>query len=311
MEAELAAVFTALEAREIRPVVLKGTHGARRWFAEPALRPVADADLQVSPDLANAAADALCAAGYDEVVDGRRTDPPRSEWRRRGAPELPHSLMYVHADDAIAIDLHTSIDIDFFGIQRVRFDAVSSCDRAVIARFDVGVLAQPLLAAHHAVHASQGLHGLTLIRLVELVLMLRGDMRTHADWHAFETLLHDVHAARFAWPALSLAERLVPGTVPAEVLTSCAAQVPAHLRRVVDALEPGTAQRIDSHALEERFMWASGVGEHLRRAAHMVVPTGRGPVRRLGRIYADRAWRLLRLTVSWSSAARAGESDGR
>jgi hypothetical protein len=62
-------------------------------------------------------------------------------------------------------------------------------------------------------------------------------------------------------------------------------------------------QRLDGLALDERFMWASTPLEHLRRAAHMVLPTGTaGPARRLARIYADRLLRIVRRRVSLSAS---------
>jgi hypothetical protein len=304
LERELADVLTAFSERGIEATVLKGACGAQRWFAEPALRPMADVDVLVSHDEQSRSAHALRELGYDEQVEGRSVHPPRTEWRRRGSPVLPRSLMLVHADDPVAIDLHASLDIDFFGVATVRFDALG---RALVDVMQMGdttlrVLKQPLLAAHHAVHASHGLHGLTLVRLVELSLMLRHDMKCAADQDALDSLLSDLRAERFAWPALALAEQLAPGTVSPALLKRCADASPARLRRVVAGMSPATAQRLDGLALQERFMWSSGFNEHVRRAANMLLPTGRGgPVRRLGRIYLERTYRLLRLRVGWSA----------
>jgi hypothetical protein len=304
LDEELRAVLKALSESGIEATVLKGAHGARRWFAEPALRPMADIDVLVPSDAMSRSADALRAAGYEEKVDGRSMHPPRTEWRQAGSSALPRSLMLVHADDPAAIDLHGSLDIDFFGIATVRFGAP---DAAFIEEVRLGattarVLKQPLLAAHHAVHASHGLHGLTLIRLVELSLMLRHDMKSDADWAELDALLSELRAERFAWPALALTEQLAPGSVAPALLRRCAEASPQRLRRVVARLRPATAQRLNALALEERFMWSRGLGEHVRRTANMLLPTGRtGPVRRLARIYMERAYRLLRLRVGWST----------
>jgi hypothetical protein len=163
------------------------------------------------------------------------------------------------------------------------------------------VLREPLLAAHLAVHASHGLHGLTLIRLVELALVLRADMRTAADWDELAQLLRLLDAERFAFPAFALVDQLVPGLIPPALLGRMRQKAPPRLCAVIGGLRPATAQRIDGLALDERFMWAATPVEHLRRLGNMLVPTGTGPVRRLGRIYAERAFRIARGRVSLRS----------
>lgn len=296
LDAALNEVLAALSGT-CSPVVLKGAHTARRYFAEPALRPMSDLDVYVGMAAVSAAESALAAAGFAEHRGRRRRSPHRSEWRAPGAPLELRSLLYCHAEDPFDIDLHGSADIDFFGVARVPFDAVfpHHAEPAPWSR-DAGVPRQPLLAAHLAVHASHGLHGLTLIRLLELVLVLRADMRGPGDWNDLRDVLRMLEAERFAWPALALAERLAPGTVDADTLRACAAAAPPRLRRFVDGIEPHEAQRLHGLALGERFIWCNGAGEHVRRAVHMALPGGTRA--RLASIYATRAWRLVRGRVS-------------
>jgi hypothetical protein len=176
--------------------VLKGGHTARHCFEEPGVRPMADLDVYVGSALMAVAEGALAAAGFEEVAGGRLARPRRSGWRLPGAPVGVRSLLLVHADDGYVIDLHGTLDIDFFGVRTVAFgepgaaqltpawrggDSAAERSRPEAARPDqqaplpglpegTSVLAEPLLAAHCAVHAGHGLHGLTLIRLVELAL---------------------------------------------------------------------------------------------------------------------------------------------
>lgn len=301
MATALQDVLGALGGAGVDATLLKGMHTASAYFVEPGLRPMADMDVLVHADAIAASERALAAAGYVEEQSARLARPYRAEWRLRGAPDLPRSLTLTHADDPFAFDLHGTLDIDFFGVHTVPFGHPhwSALAAASFGSATATVLRQPLLAAHLAVHASHGLHGLTLIRLVELALVLRADMRLPADWNELGDLLRVLRAERFAFPAIALTDRLVPGLVPAPFLGGLRAAAPQRLRAVIDELRPATAQRIDGLALDERFMWAATPGEHLRRLGNMLLPTGAGgPVRRLGRIYAERAFRIARGRVS-------------
>jgi hypothetical protein len=197
------------------------------------------------------------------------------------------------------------------------------------------VLAQPALALFLALHASEGLHNLTLIRLVELALVLRGDAgegegegtregevpaqpglagsqgrpavsprpraaasgqaRMRLDWGELVDAAEAAGALRFVFPAFTLCERLLPDTVPPWVLARCATAATPAQRRVLASLEPATAQRLERLSLEERFMWAGTPAEHVRRLLHGAWPAPAGrSAEELGRIYAERAWRLAR-----------------
>jgi hypothetical protein len=335
----LRLTLERLSASGVSATVLKGAHLARYCFEEPGLRPMADLDVYVGSARIDAAEAALAAAGYEELADSRLPLPRRSGWRPPGAPVGVRSLWLVHADDGYAVDLHGTLDIDFFGVRTVGFgepeagrlaarrgsDSAPERSRPEAARPDqrapagrgggsaperapagpglpegTTVLAQPLLAAHCAVHAGHGLHGLTLIRLVELALLLRRDYGSAGDWSALAELLHSLGAAGFAYPAFALTEKLAPGTMPPAFLSACGRAAPARLRRLTDSLTPAGAQRPDELALGERFLWGSGPADHLRRVGNMLLPGGeRGSWRALARLYRERTYRLLRGRVRW------------
>lgn len=308
LESELEAVLEALRSIGVEVVLLKGAYGARRWFEEPALRPMSDIDLLV-PRIAMARAEAaLASLGYAEKPDVRIVEPPHTVWRRGGTPTHPHSLLHVHADDPIDVDLHGSLDVDYY-VMTVAFGAPSARNTRPLDDSTPGVrvLEQPLLAAHHAVHAAHG-HGLSLIRLVELALMLRHDMRSDEDWQNLDALLDELHARRFAWPAFALAEQLVPGTVPAFMLERGCAAAPRRLRRIVEGMTPTTAVRLGDVSLRDRFMWATGTAEHMRRIRVMLLPTAHGGTPgQLARIYLSRAQQLLRGRVRWGATGDGGD----
>jgi hypothetical protein len=78
----------------------------------------------------------------------------------------------------------------------------------------VRVLRQPLLLAYLAVHASSHFYSIMQIRLVELILVARKDFAGRPDlWRALDELVERTGTGRFVFPALDLAERLVPGTI--------------------------------------------------------------------------------------------------
>jgi hypothetical protein len=227
-------------------------------------------------------------------VPGRLRSPPyRREWRRPG--EAVASLEVTHADNPIPIELHGGLDRDFFGVRRITFDD----DPALTARADGTLaLAQPLLWVYLAAHASEELHRLQLLRLVELILVARTDLRSAGDWEGVRTLARRLDARRFLYPAAALAARLAPDAIDQDTLDCFADDASPRMRRFIDRLDPAAAHRLDGLSLADRFLWVKGAGETARRAAYLLWPARSGAV---GATYADRVWRLLRGRVSLGS----------
>jgi hypothetical protein len=67
------------------------------------------------------------------------------------------------------------------------------------------------------------------------------------------------------------------------------------MRRMLGGLRPTDAQRLEGLSLRDRFVFVRGPLEALRRLAYLLWPADS---RRIGAVYAERAWRLLRGTVS-------------
>jgi len=299
MRYALRTAVAVLDAAGIAATLLKGAHTAYAYFPEPGVRPMSDLDLLVAArDRARAEA-ALAAAGHVLVPGSRLARPYRSDWRPPDSPVSVRSLELHHRDDPYTVDLHDSLELNFFGVRRVRYGTPDE-GRRVPARWagaHATVLAQPLLTAYQAAHASQGLHNLTLIRIVELALLLRPVQGRAFAWNSLAATIRGAGAERFVWPAFELVERLAPGTVDDAFHDRLTRAAPPRLRAVVAGLTPGTAQRLERVALDERFMWAATPIERVRRAADMLLPAG-GSFHRLRRIYLDRALRLLRGRVT-------------
>ncbi|MQA90436.1 MAG: hypothetical protein GEU90_09395 [Gemmatimonas sp.] len=298
----LRETVRTLDAAGVAVTALKGAHTARTCFPAPGLRPMADLDLLVPASEVSRAELALRAAGYSLVPGSRRTHAYyRSNWQSPNAPTTLRSFEMHHEDNPYNVDLHNALDVDFYGVRTVRFDVPA--DMLVAAPWAgerATALAQPLLTAHLAVHASRGLYNLMLVRLVELAFLLRRDAGRSYTWDDLSALLHRYRAERFSYPTFELLERLTPGAIdPAFRERLARAATPAQ-RRVIDRVTPATAQCLDRLTLDDRFMWAATPVEYVRRATHMLLPAGvGGSLGRVCRSYVVRAFRILRGRVAW------------
>jgi Uncharacterised nucleotidyltransferase len=268
---ELDRLLVALDERQVQVLVLKGMDTGRRYFPEPGTRPVADIDLLVSPaDLRQARA-ALAGLGYVETPS---TQPHRSHWTPPSVGPV-RSLEFTHADDPWSLDLHTSLDRrQFGGVTMV----LAGCDLSsgeVLEEYarPVRVLPQPQLLAYLALHTSSHFYSMSLLRLVELVLVVRRDYAGRPDrWSAFRELVRRTGAGRFVFPALTLADRLAPGTIDPLVLAELAAAAPARLRQRVQELTPASAQQLHPYPLRELFVWATSLREIIGELVEVAWP---------------------------------------
>jgi hypothetical protein len=297
MTAAAVAIVGRLAERGIRTLVLKGAHTGPVYFPEPGVRPASDIDLLVADGDVAGAEVVLQSCGL--VLKGRRVW--ESNWVAPSDRSEPRSLTYVHADDPWSIDLHGSLNISV-GSGTLLADLDRARPMASRGRWRVdsraGVLDQPLLLLHLTTHAGAGWQNLTLLRLVELVLVIRQDhAAARLSWDAFLDAGARTNAISYAYPPLSLAERLAPGVVPGDVLDRCAARTPAAVRRAVEQLTPATAQRIDRTSVGEHFMWAEGLRGRMRLLASDLLPAVRTWAE-FRRIYEARAWRLIRGRLS-------------
>ena len=274
-------------------VVLKGGHTAHAYFPDPATRPMSDVDLLVPGESAPAAEVALATIGLECAGRAKR----ESSWVQPDGPREPRSVWLAHEADPWSVDLHSSLDFSAGPCAPlVRFDSAEPIETSEPWPLDdgAGVLAQPLLLLHLAVHASGGLHSLTLLRVIEIVLVVGQDLAAgRLSWDDFLHVGALTNALGAAYPALAMAEKLAPGTIPPHVMRISAEIVPARAREIVDGLTPATAHRVERASIGEHFMWASGFSGWARQLASDLAPTsGVWP------IYQARAYRLLRGRVS-------------
>jgi hypothetical protein len=135
----------------------------------------------------------------------------------------------------------------------------------------------PLLALYLAAHMSQSLLNVTVLRVLELALVIRRDTAEGTfDWNEFLRGASLVGGARFVYPALVFAKQLAPETVPREVMAHAATDAPKNLRHVVERLTIASAQPLRRHSVSERFMWAGTGREGLRQVASEFFVDGQG-----------------------------------
>jgi len=299
MAARSQLVVQALLDAGVEVAVLKGMQTAFECFPEPGTRALSDLDVLVAPRDSAKAAAALGGIGLRlELECG---DPPQQSWVPSGERREPWTLEFMHRDDPWSVDLQFSLNRKHS--IRAPFAAL---DEAIGRRAYVSwplqsgarQLAQPALLLHLANHASIPLGSLTLIRLVELVLVIRRDSGSGAlAWPELVALAKKARALGSIYPAMRMCERLAPGSVPQAVLAACEADAPPAVRRFVDRLSPSSASGLGRCSIEERFMWTPSVWARAREVAHDLLPPGVS-LATLASIYRMRAWRLARGTVT-------------
>lgn len=177
-----------------------------------------------------------------------------------------------HADNPWFVDLHVRLERWYFRGLRAGFGSPTQ-DHLTPWTFHgrpVCVLAQPLLTAFLALHASYGMRDFCPLRAVELVLVMRRDAgRGALRWDALAELLDRTATTRFVYPALELAERWVPGTLDPGLRQRLQRAATPRMRRVVDQVE-AHGMRLAFRSLDDKLMWARGPLEWLGNLSDLV-----------------------------------------
>jgi putative nucleotidyltransferase-like protein len=284
----------ALDAGGISPLILKGMHTAFVYFPEPGTRPLSDVDVYVPARSIPAAECVLSGLGYQRAL--RTRSPYSCDWTLPSERPEPRTLAFVHRDDPWSFDVTGTLDRRLMTGAAINLELLlPGCGRSGWPLCNkIGVLPQPLLTLYLAAHLSQILLNATLLRLTELVFVVRRDTKAGLlDWKSFLEEAAAMGGPRFVYPALVLCERLAPQTIPTEVLASASADAPQNLRAVVDRLTVANAQPLDRHSMSERFMWAANWRERLRQIAAELAFDGRGrPFRQVLHSTGSKLWAL-------------------
>jgi hypothetical protein len=286
----------AMSAAGIGVTVLKGMHTAYRFFPKPGCRPMSDIDLLIAPACAQRACRVLEALGYSPA---ERSYGEQS-FRMKGLPAEPPGLSLVHRDGPWSIDLHTTLSRRYSpGAPMVRMDrAVRNADAGAWPLSPcASVLAGEALVVQLACHASTGLASLSLLRLTELVLVIRKlEADDRLSWGRVVQTAGSSGVPACVYPALQMVEQLAPGTVPAGILRQVERSAPAAVRSVMAHLRPATCQRVRRYSFKERFMWTHTKYGWVREIFLTLFPTV--PFRQMLKIYARRFFILFRGRLS-------------
>jgi Uncharacterised nucleotidyltransferase len=277
IERELLPTLDLFQRHGIACTVLKGFHTARRYFPEPGTRPIADVDLLIAPSEIKRAERLLRDAGF--VAGGRTRTPYKRDWHPSSMDRRLRSVELTHELSPWDIELHASLDRRFETSSIFRLaDTEAMHEPWSVRGRPLRVLAQPLLFAMLAAHASDALHSMRLSRLIELVFVLRAERHTSAlDWRAFDALFARRRDARFVYPALALAERLVPGIIDQRTLSAAHRASTRLARHLVKRMTPADESPIGRASLAEKFMWVAGPREAMFRVARLAFPLTGSP----------------------------------
>ena len=257
MTRDVAPALDAFAAHDIPTVVLKGFHTAHAYFPEPGTRRMADVDLLVSPNRIGDAEAALRDAGFR--AGGAALRPYKRNWIPPTVDLRVFSLELPDERNPWTIELHASLDRVFHPGTVARLDAERDhLERQEIAGRSLLVLGQPLLLLTLACHCSQELDGSRLLRLFEMVQVVRTDgAESRLDWDEVVAMVKRTRVARFTYPAFALVDALSPGTVDPRVLAIGRRDSTWAARHTVARLVPAGAS-IDHRGVVRQIMWVRG-----------------------------------------------------
>jgi hypothetical protein len=262
----------ALADAGVQPVLIKGFHAAHAYFPEPGVRPFSDVDIVVRPAEIADAERTLSSLAF-APGDARR--PFKRDWFPPAVDRRIRSFELWHAESPWLLELHGGLffaDLHRYGLNFGEALA-EPCEIGGIA---ARALVFPLRLVATATHASSELQSMRLLRLVEMIVMIRAAAASGAlDWGEVEDVLVRSGAARFVYPSFTLIEQLAPGTIAPPIVDRARRASSRVARHVTRGLRPGTPLMLGGISLIERSMWVSNVAESLYLVRRWFILDGR------------------------------------
>ena len=199
--------------------MIKGFHTAHAYFPEPGARPIRRRRRRRPSGGDPAHAERLLREAGFAAEQRIGTTTYKREWLPPDGSGAVWSYELWHARSHWRLDLHDGLNF-YEVLKYVRTPQVPRfADSVRAGGVPLRVPDPNELIALLAAHASTELYSQRLLRLVELVLVVRRATTLGTlDWRAVESSLADRGWLRFAYPMLALTERLAPGTVDAPLL---------------------------------------------------------------------------------------------
>jgi hypothetical protein len=301
IRAGVLPVLARMESAGLAPGVIKGFHTAHEYFPEPGARPTADVDVVVAPEHVPRAMEILREAGF--ASEYANQSGSKSEWTPPDHDGAVRSHELWHARNPWKLDLHDGLNFAAI-LHEVRAPQRASLgDTLHMDGVPLRICEPNELISVLATHGSTEIYSQRLLRLVELVLVVRrAESLGRLDWDAVDASLAARGTRRFAYPMLTLVEQLAPGTVPAPVLARVRADASRRVRAVTRRFTPTSPVLDERFSLSERLLWASGVRATVRRLWRMVSPAEVAPKGGRWRVYRHRATRLATAIVGRASS---------
>jgi hypothetical protein len=197
---ELREILTALNARGVTPILLKGAHLATLVYPEISHRPMADIDLLVRESEIELARQALLDAGYASQWAGEQDNHG-------------HALPPLRKGTSFQVELHWTLTNAEDGV-RLDLDALRArCEEVTLYGQRAFVLSAEDLLLYTCIHAGV-MHGFGEkgLRPVLDVLAILG--RHSIDWKAVEERARAARAARATWMLLEIVRRSCNVDIP-------------------------------------------------------------------------------------------------
>lgn len=271
IERESLPAIDALLEKEIPIVALKGSHTARVYFDEPGMRRLSDVDLLVPPERVADAEGALSSVGFEPLGPEHR--PYKRDWIGPGVDRRFFSVEHADVRSVWTLELHASLDRVYNAGAAARLDVVRSdtMPLSIAGRALHGLEPAPLVV-YLACHCSQELESMRLLRVFELVRVIRAERDAGAlDWQRVRETLRETGAASFVYPAFSLVEDLAPGTIDTVVLTESRDASTWPARHAVPRLAPAGGS-FDERGILRQLMWTRGPVAIAQRVFRTVWP---------------------------------------
>lgn len=228
--ADLAEILAAARGAGVDVLPLKGAALLAAYYADPAVRPMADLDLLARPADEPRLAAALAAIGYRLLED-----KPRHRSYHRGAWRIA-SYDGEHPDNPRCVELHSAVEER---TRQIRYDITPALwAGAAVGEYAgaTGLMPAPAaLLLHLLIHTSHNLlfRRLRLIQLYDLTLV--APRLAPADWERLAEHATRAGEARLLYAPLALAERALGPLAPPEIIDRLARATPAGLRRALAA----------------------------------------------------------------------------
>lgn len=269
MRADLAAIVRAAAQAGVAVLPLKGAAMLERYYAEPALRPMADIDLLVRPADLPRLDRVLAELGFQALEE-----TARHRTYGRGVPVVV-AWEYEHPDNPRGVEVHTSVGER---LRAINYDITEALwAGAAPATFDgaPGLLPAPAGLLHHLlIHTCHNIinRRLRLIQLYDIALV--APAVGAAEWQVLSAAATQAGEARLLYAPLALAEGCFGPLAPKEVREQLAAATPATLRRLIGRLTPSAVSLCERSEASPLFKlaWYRPGSEWLGALLRVVLP---------------------------------------